>query len=89
MPHAWGMNTLLDFYHLPSFVAWKAYGRECGISPWREVVDWIGGWPFEVATPEVILRFYRDRSFVLQNLATSQGSGCKEFVFSIENYIIL
>ena len=79
--HAWGMNTLLDFYHLRPFASWRAYGRERGMSPWRDVVDWIGGWPFEVATPEAIARFYRDRGFVLQNLVTRQGYGCNEFVF--------
>ncbi len=32
-----------------------------GMSAWRDVVDWVGGYPFEVATPEEIFRFYRDR----------------------------
>jgi hypothetical protein len=51
------------------------------MSPWRDVVDWIGGWPFEVASPDAIFRFYRDRGFVLGNLTTRQGYGCNEFVF--------
>ena len=24
-----------------------------------DVVDWIGGWPFEVATPEELFHFFR------------------------------
>jgi 2-polyprenyl-6-hydroxyphenyl methylase/3-demethylubiquinone-9 3-methyltransferase len=79
--HAWGMNTLLDFYHLRPFSSWRAYKEERGMSPWWDVVDWIGGWPFEVATPEAIFRFYRDRGFRLQELVTRQGYGCNEFVF--------
>lgn len=79
--HGWGITTLLDFYHLRPFASWRQYGRERGMSPWWDVVDWIGGWPYEVATPEAIFRFYRDRGFTLQNLVTRQGYGCNEFVF--------
>lgn len=78
---AWGMTTLLDFYHLRPFASWRAYSKERGMSPWRDVVDWIGGWPFEVASPEAVFRFYRDRGFLLQELVTRQGYGCNEFVF--------
>jgi 2-polyprenyl-3-methyl-5-hydroxy-6-metoxy-1,4-benzoquinol methylase len=78
----WTMNTLLDLYHLRPFVSWHAYQRERGMSPWRDVVDWIGGWPYECATPDAVLRFYRDRRFVLRNLVTRQSHGCNEFVFA-------
>jgi 2-polyprenyl-3-methyl-5-hydroxy-6-metoxy-1,4-benzoquinol methylase len=54
---------------------------ERGMSMWRDVLDWLGGYPFEVATPEAIFRFYRDRGFVLQELITCRGRmGCNEFV---------
>jgi 2-polyprenyl-6-hydroxyphenyl methylase/3-demethylubiquinone-9 3-methyltransferase len=79
--HAWGANFLLDFYHLRPFALWRQYSRERGMSPWRDVVDWIGGWPYEVGTPQAIFRFYRDRDFALRNLTTRQGYGCNEFVF--------
>jgi 2-polyprenyl-6-hydroxyphenyl methylase/3-demethylubiquinone-9 3-methyltransferase len=48
----------------------------------RDIVDWIGGWPFEVATPEEIFHFYHDREFTLVELKTCGGKqGCNEFVF--------
>jgi 2-polyprenyl-6-hydroxyphenyl methylase/3-demethylubiquinone-9 3-methyltransferase len=78
---AWAITALLDFYHLRPFSSWRAYKEERGMSPWWDVVDWIGGWPFEVATPEAIFRFYRDRGFRWQELITRQGYGCNEFVF--------
>ena len=78
---AWGISILLDFKHLRPFASWRQYHRERGMSPWWDVVDWIGGWPFEVATPDAIFKFYRDRGFVLCNLITRQGYGCNEFVF--------
>ena len=53
-----------------------------GMSWWRDVVDWIGGYPFEVATPEAIFEFYRKRGFVLERLKTWGGRmGCNEYVF--------
>lgn len=59
----------------------KGSGR--GMSPWRDVVDWVGGYPFEVAKPEEIFNFYRDRGFCLDQLQTCAGGlGCNQFVFT-------
>jgi len=56
--------------------------KERGMSFWHDVVDWIGGYPFEVAKPEQIFDFYRDKGFVLMRLKTRTGLGCNEFLFS-------
>ena len=62
--------------------SWTEYRRNRGMSRWHDMVDWVGGYPFEVATPEEIFRFYRERGFVLQQLVTCAGGlGCNEFVF--------
>lgn len=54
---------------------------ERGMQLWYDMVDWVGGYPFEVARPEAIFDFYRDRGFVLQALKTCGGRhGCNEFV---------
>lgn len=54
-----------------------------GMNLFRDVVDWIGGWPFEVATPEAVFHFYRDRGFTLRELKTCGAKhGCNEFVFA-------
>jgi SAM-dependent methyltransferase len=53
-----------------------------GMNMFRDVVDWIGGWPFEVATPEEVFRFCRDSGFTLRELKTCGARhGCNEFVF--------
>lgn len=53
-----------------------------GMSYWHDLRDWIGGYPFEVAKPEAVFDFFRERGFVLQHLTTvGGGSGCNEFVF--------
>lgn len=61
----------------------RHYGRgRRGMSMYHDVVDWIGGWPFEVARPEEIFRFVRDRGFGLVELKTCDGKhGCNEYVF--------
>jgi 2-polyprenyl-6-hydroxyphenyl methylase/3-demethylubiquinone-9 3-methyltransferase len=56
--------------------------RERGMSRWHDLLDWVGGYPFEVAKPEEVLHFCRDRGFVLQELSTVAGGlGCNQFVF--------
>jgi 2-polyprenyl-3-methyl-5-hydroxy-6-metoxy-1,4-benzoquinol methylase len=56
---------------------------ERGMSLWHDTVDWIGGYPFEVARPEAIFRFFRELGFVLQELKTCGGRhGCNEFLFT-------
>lgn len=52
-----------------------------GMSWYRDVVDWVGGYPFEVARPEQIFDFFRARGFSLIRLKTTRAHGCNEFVF--------
>ena len=28
---------------------WRGYASKRGMSPWRDVVDWVGGYPFAAA----------------------------------------
>lgn len=64
------------------FADWKAKKADRGMSAWHDWVDWIGGLPFEVATPERIIVPLRKSGFVLENLRTvGNGWGCNEFVF--------
>ena len=49
---------------------------------WHDLLDWVGGYPFEVARPEEVFGFFRERGFTLAKLRTSGGGlGCNEFVF--------
>ncbi len=55
---------------------------ERGMSLWYDMIDWLGGYPFEVAKPESVFRFFHDRGFALEELKTCGGRmGCNEFVF--------
>jgi hypothetical protein len=61
---------------------WTRYDNVRGMSRWHDIVDWVGGYPFEVATPDQVLAFCRARGFTLLRLKTCGGKmGCNEFVF--------
>jgi len=59
---------------------WSKNGMR-GMSHWRDLVDWVGGYPYEVAKPEEVFDFYKARGFVLRRLKSTGGLGCNEFVF--------
>jgi 2-polyprenyl-3-methyl-5-hydroxy-6-metoxy-1,4-benzoquinol methylase len=62
--------------------SWTQYKRQRGMSRAHDLVDWVGGYPFEVASPERIFTFYRDRGFQLSELTTCGGGlGCNQFLF--------
>lgn len=55
---------------------------ERGMSIYWDMIDWLGGYPFETAKPEDIFHFFRKSGFVLEELKTCGGRmGCNEFVF--------
>lgn len=80
--HLWWRQWAKDLVRGRPFESWRNYGGLRGMDPWRDIVDWVGGLPFEVARPEEIFDFYRQRGFGLERLISQGGSlGCNEFVF--------
>jgi 2-polyprenyl-6-hydroxyphenyl methylase/3-demethylubiquinone-9 3-methyltransferase len=56
--------------------------RARGMSARHDLVDWVGGYPFEVAKPEQVFDFMLARGFELRHLKTCAGGlGCNEYVF--------
>jgi 2-polyprenyl-6-hydroxyphenyl methylase/3-demethylubiquinone-9 3-methyltransferase len=60
---------------------WTGYQTRRGMDKWRDLVDWVGGYPFEVARPDRIFDFHRRRGFVLTRLQI-RPRGCNQYVFS-------
>jgi len=84
----WGSTILRDFLRGEPGASWRNYGTGSGrgMSLWRDLVDWVGGYPFEVARPEEVFDFYRERGFRLERLKTCGGGlGCNEFLFKKED----
>jgi 2-polyprenyl-6-hydroxyphenyl methylase/3-demethylubiquinone-9 3-methyltransferase len=80
--YLWAPSMLRDLALGKPFDTWRKYRSSRGMGVWHDTVDWVGGYPFEVATPEQIFRFYRDKRFQLIDLKTCLGGhGCNEFVF--------
>jgi 2-polyprenyl-6-hydroxyphenyl methylase/3-demethylubiquinone-9 3-methyltransferase len=61
---------------------WTSYDRRRGMSHWHDIIDWVGGYPYEYAKPDAIFSFFRDRGFTLDTLKMGGGLGCSEYVFS-------
>lgn len=56
--------------------------KERGMDFWYDVIDWIGGYPYEYATPAEIERFVAGLGLTLRRLVPAQvPTGCNEFVF--------
>lgn len=76
-----GAGLIMTMGEIWLFQHGKQGGR--GMSPWRDVIDWVGGYPFEVSKPEEVFDFYLQRGYQLERLTTCAGGlGCNEFVFS-------
>lgn len=57
--------------------------RGRGMDRRHDMIDWVGGYPFEVSKPEEVFNFCRDSGFTLEALKTCGGGlGCNEYVFS-------
>jgi 2-polyprenyl-6-hydroxyphenyl methylase/3-demethylubiquinone-9 3-methyltransferase len=61
---------------------WTHYGEDHrGMSKWRDIVDWVGGYPYEAATVDLVFAFFKERGYLLEQLRGGKGLGCNEFVF--------
>lgn len=78
----WGRPILGDLVRLEPFQQWRAYRERRGMSPWRDIVDWVGGYPYEVANMPEINEFYRQHGFVSERAVPAAAPlGCNQFVF--------
>ncbi len=85
-PSFWVLNwrsLTKDFLRGRPFQTIRNYGKNNrGMSFWQDLIDWVGGYPFEVSRPEQIFDFYRERGFTLLRLTTCTDTfGCNQFVF--------
>lgn len=78
----WTLTILKDSLSGHPMKTLGNYKQNRGMSVWRDVVDWAGGYPFEVAKPEEVTAFFVKRGYKPVKLKRCTGSGCNEFVFS-------
>ena len=82
-------TVLRDLIHLtPGASFRKVYEKRRGMSLWRDLVDWVGGYPFEVCKAEEVFDYYRKRGFVLTCLTTDGDLGCNQLVLLRVNKVV-
>lgn len=59
----------------------SSYKNKRGMSLYHDWVDWLGGYPFEVAKPEEVFGLYKSHGYTLERLITTNRLGCNQFVF--------
>ena len=79
----WGPKVIRDMFRGNPLHSWINYKKKRGMSAWYDVVDWVGGLPFEVSKPEEIFEFYKEKGYRLEQIKTCAGKlGCNEYVFT-------
>jgi 2-polyprenyl-6-hydroxyphenyl methylase/3-demethylubiquinone-9 3-methyltransferase len=59
------------------------YKNKRGMSWWHDIVDWLGGYPYEFASAGQVFEFcHRELGLTLEKLNTTSSIGCNEFLFS-------
>lgn len=62
---------------------YREYRKSRGMSYLTDQLDWLGGYPFEVAKREDVIEFFQRSRFLLKKLqSVEDGRGNNEFVFS-------
>ena len=67
------------------FATMKEYKKKRGMNWKTDLIDWLGGYPYEYATPSEIFLFFKKRGFQLVNLQTTNYKGCNQFLFQAPN----
>ncbi len=76
------LARLSKFQNPLPFADWRAKQEDRGMSAWHDWVDWVGGLPFEVATPDKIESMLAEQGFKLErSKRIGKGWGCNEFAF--------
>lgn len=63
----------------------SGYKKRRGMSITHDYIDWLGGYPFEVASVEEIFKYFKDRHYTLANIKTTNSLGCNQFLFHLNH----
>ncbi len=66
--------------------SWTKYKNDRGMNRWYDIIDWVGGYPYEVAAPDELFEFYKAKGFSMAKLkCKGVGLGCVELVMKKNN----
>lgn len=83
------LTTLIPYFALRTVLvslirrenAFAVYRRHRGMSIVHDWIDWLGGYPFEVARIEEVQQFFSERNFEQLYLKSTHRLGCNEFSY--------
>nr|WP_316653898.1 class I SAM-dependent methyltransferase [uncultured Gellertiella sp.] len=83
---AYGFHGLRSIRQIPNGELFKDYGTLRGMDRFHDSVDWLGGYPYESATPDDVRTmvgadFELLKTFQTESGAGVFGTGCGEYVF--------
>jgi 2-polyprenyl-6-hydroxyphenyl methylase/3-demethylubiquinone-9 3-methyltransferase len=61
--------------------SWSAYKRSRGMTRLYDMIDWLGGLPYEFAKASTLRDFYEKDGFKLEKLIENPNTGCHELLF--------
>lgn len=59
--------------------------KERGMDTWHDIVDWLGGLPYEVASVDEVLDFARRKDFTLEKVKTALEGDCQIYLLAAPN----
>jgi hypothetical protein len=65
--------------------SWTRYRGNRGMSRWRDIIDWVGGYPYEYASMDSLIAFHETRGFEVVRADATKGLGCNELVMIRRN----
>lgn len=63
------------------FSQWTQYKKSRGMSRWHDMIDWIGGYPYEYSSAAQLTKFFEDKGYTVAAIKENDGYGCHQIVF--------
>lgn len=79
----WSLSRLLRLKNPLPFQGWSAYRSHRGMSAWHDWIDWVGGYPFEVARPDLVIMRLRPQGFIIDRMEHNAGWGNNQMAFTL------
>lgn len=73
---------LIRLRHGKNPFGWNQKVRR-GMNVYHDIVDWLGGLPYETASEDEVVRFVRKQGFVLERIRAAPEGGCSTYVFAL------
>ena len=75
-------TMLVRLRYLKNPFAWNEK-KERGMNVYHDIIDWLGGLPYEVAGENEMVQFGRKSGFVLERIKADREGNCSIYVFSL------